>query len=78
MSDRRQKTRQMMLAFSEESRGEAPRASGGGSESLVVKRQTESPAPSTERLMEEVAERGNLNAAYKRVKANGEARASTG
>ena len=71
MSDKRQKTRQMMLAFSEESRGEAPSASGGGSESLAVKRQTESPAPSTERLMEEVAERENLNAAYKRVKANG-------
>jgi len=60
-----------MLAFTGESRGEAPIASGGGSESPAAKRETESPASSTEYLMEEVVERGNLNAAYKRVKSNG-------
>jgi RNA-directed DNA polymerase len=66
-TDKRPKT-QLVLAFVEESRGEAPRASGGGSESTKAVRQPESPAQ--EQLIEEVCERDNLRQAMKRVKAN--------
>ena len=68
MSDKQPKT-QKYLAFPEEGRGEAPRASGGGSESLAAKRMDESQA-STAFLMEEVCRRENLKAALKQVKAN--------
>jgi RNA-directed DNA polymerase len=68
MSDKRQKSL-VQLAFWPESRGEAPMAGQGGSESSVAKRETEGPA-STEFLMEEVCERENLRRALKRVMAN--------
>src|SRR5215467_393349 len=68
MSDRRQKN-QLELAFPAESRSEAPKAVGQGTESLAAKRRTESPAI-TERLMEEVCERENCKQALRRVKAN--------
>jgi RNA-directed DNA polymerase len=80
MSDRRQKNRlahgdsavsnqQMVLAFAEENRSEAPNGLGGGTESLAGKRGTESPAIG-EQLMEEVCERENCKQALARVKAN--------
>jgi RNA-directed DNA polymerase len=80
MSDKRQKNQlthngnvvraqQMELAFTDESRSEAPRVSGEGTESLVVKRRAESPAMD-EQLMEEVCERENCKQALTRVKAN--------
>src|SRR5262252_8847678 len=68
MSDKRQKN-QLVLAFMEESRSEAPRASVGGTESLAAKRQSESPAIG-EQLMEEVCGRENCKQALARVKAN--------
>lgn len=68
MSDKQPKT-QKYLAFPEEGRGEAPRASVEGSESLVAKRMGESQA-STGFLMEEVCQRENLKAALRQVKAN--------
>jgi len=68
MSDKRQKN-QLVLAFLDESRSEAPRVSGEGTESLAGKRGTESPAID-EQLMEEVCERENCKQALKRVKAN--------
>jgi RNA-directed DNA polymerase len=68
MSDKRQKN-QLMLAFAEENRGEAPNGLGGGTESLAAKRGTESPAIG-EQLMEEVCERENCKQALARVKAN--------
>jgi len=68
MSDRRQKN-QLELAFPAESRSEAPKAAGQGTESFAAKRRTESPAI-TERLMEEVCERENCKQALRRVKAN--------
>lgn len=68
MSDKRQKT-QLVLAFMEESRSEAPTASVEGTESLAAKRGAESPAI-IERLMEEVCERENCKQALARVKAN--------
>ena len=68
MSDKRQKN-QLVLAFTEEGRSEAPKASQGGTESFTAKRETERPA-SHEQLMEEVCERENCWQAYKRVKAN--------
>lgn len=67
MSDKRQKN-QLVLAWAEESRSEAPRESVEGTESLAVKRRAESPA--TEQLREEVCERENCKQALKRVKAN--------
>ena len=71
MSGQRQKNRpeQGVLAFPAESRSEAPKAAARGSETLVAKRQTESPA-GTERLMEEVCELENCKQALRRVKAN--------
>ena len=68
MSDKRQKN-QLLLAFMEESRSEAPRVSNEGTESLAVKRGTESPAIG-EQLMEEACERENCKQALARVKAN--------
>jgi RNA-directed DNA polymerase len=68
MSDKRQKN-QLVLAFTEEGRSEAPKASQEGTESFTAKCETEGPA-SHEQLMEEVCERGNCWQAYKRVKAN--------
>jgi RNA-directed DNA polymerase len=68
MSDKRQKN-QLVLAFTEEGRSEAPKASQEGTESRTAKCETERPA-SDEQLMEEVCERENCWQAYQRVKAN--------
>src|SRR6266852_8990215 len=68
MSDKRQKN-QLMLAFTDESRSEAPMVSAEGTESVVAKRGTESLATG-EQLMEEVCERENCKQALARVKAN--------
>jgi RNA-directed DNA polymerase len=68
MDDRRQKN-QLVLAFMEEYRGEAPKGLQEGTESSEGKRGTESPAIA-EQLMEEVCERENCKQALKRVKAN--------
>ena len=68
MDDKRQKN-QLVLAFMEEDRGEAPKVLLEGTESSAAKRGTESPAI-TEQLMEEVCERENCKQALKRVKAN--------
>ena len=68
MDDKRQKN-QLVLAFLEESRSEAPTASVEGTESLAAKRTAESPAIG-EQLMEEVCERENCKQALARVKAN--------
>jgi RNA-directed DNA polymerase len=68
MGDKRQKN-QLVLAFMEEDRGEAPKGLREGTESCAGKRGTESPAI-TEQLMEEVCERDNCKRALKRVKAN--------
>ena len=68
MGDKRQKN-QLELAFTDESRSEAPRVSAEGTESLAAKRRAESPAIG-EQLMEEVCERDNCKRALARVKAN--------
>ena len=68
MSDKRQKNR-LMLAFTDESRSEAPMVSAEGTETVVAKRGTESLAMG-EQLMEEVCERENCKQALARVKAN--------
>jgi RNA-directed DNA polymerase len=68
MSDQRQNN-QLVLAFEEENRGEAPNGLAGGTESLAAKRGTESPAIG-EQLMEEVCERENCKQALARIKAN--------
>ena len=68
MGDKRQKN-QLVLAFLEEYRGEAPNGLPEGTESSAGKRGTESPAI-TEQLMEEVCGRENCKQALKRVKAN--------
>jgi len=68
MGDKRQKN-QLVLAFMEEDRGEAPKDLQEGTESSAGKRGTESPAI-TEQLMEEVCERENCKQALKRVRAN--------
>ncbi|MCB0358663.1 MAG: group II intron reverse transcriptase/maturase [Bdellovibrionales bacterium] len=60
---------QMLLAFMQEGRGEAPRACMGGTEPPAVKRDAESPAED-ERLMEVVCNRENLGKALQRVQAN--------
>jgi RNA-directed DNA polymerase len=67
MNDKRQNN-QLELAFQEEGRSEAPRASGRGTETFVAKRRAESPAE--EQLMEEVCERENCKQAMARVKSN--------
>jgi RNA-directed DNA polymerase len=70
MSDKRQKNQlQMVLAFTDEGRGEAPKARREGTESLTAKREEESPAL-TEQVMEEVCGRENCLRALRRVKAN--------
>ncbi len=70
MGDKRQKNQlQMVLAFDDEGRSEAPRARREGTESLTAERRIESPAP-VEQVMEAVCERGNCLRALKRVKAN--------
>jgi RNA-directed DNA polymerase len=68
MSDKRQKN-QLVLAFTEEGRSEAPKTSQEGTESPTAKCETERPA-NHEQLMEEICERENCWQAYKRVKAN--------
>src|SRR5271168_1807667 len=68
MSDKRQNN-QLVLAFLDESRSEAPRESEEGTESLAAKRGTESPAI-VEQWIEEVCERENCKQALARVKAN--------
>ena len=68
MSEKRQKN-QLVLAFTEMSRSEAPRDSAEGTESLMAKRTAESPAHS-EQLMEEVCGRKNCQQALARVKSN--------
>src|SRR5690242_20863364 len=67
ITDKRQKS-QYSLAFPEESRGAAPTAFEGGTESELAKRTAES--PTTEQWMEEVCERENCKQALRRVKAN--------
>ena len=67
-SDKRQKN-QLVLAFTEESRSEAPTASAEGTESPAAERSAESSAIG-EPLMEEVCERENCKQALERVKAN--------
>ena len=68
MGDKRQKN-QLVLAFMEEDRSEAPKCLLEGTESSVGERGIESPAIA-EQLMEEVCERENCKQALKRVKAN--------
>lgn len=68
MSDKRPNN-QLVLAFAEVSRSEAPRDSDEGTESFAAKRDAESPA-SSEQLMEEVCGRKNCQQALARVKAN--------
>jgi RNA-directed DNA polymerase len=67
MSDKRQNN-QLVLAFAEMSRSEAPRDSVAGTESFAAKREAESPA--REQLMEEVCGRQNCRQALARVKRN--------
>jgi hypothetical protein len=62
MSDKRQKN-QLVLAFTEEGRSEAPKASQEGTESRTAKCETERSA-NHEQLMEEVCERANCWQAY--------------
>src|SRR6201988_4680539 len=69
MSDKRQKN-QLVLAFAERDRSEAPKTSQEGTESLTAKCETERPAPE-EQWMEKVCQRENLWQAFKRVKGNG-------
>ena len=70
MSDKRQKNQlQMLLAFTDEGRSEAPKARREGTESLTAKRAHESPAL-LEPMMEEVCGRENCLRAIRRVKAN--------
>jgi RNA-directed DNA polymerase len=68
MNDKRPNN-QLVLAFAEVSRSEAPRESGEGTESFAAKREAESPA-SSEQLMEEVCGRKNCQQALARVKSN--------
>src|SRR5712691_833301 len=68
MSDQRQ-NHQLVLAFVEMSRSEAPRGSEEGTESLAAQRAAESPAR-IEPLMEAVCERSNCKQALARVKRN--------
>ena len=71
MSGQRQKNQpeQEVLAFPEESRSDAPKTTGKGTETLMAKRKSESLA-GTERLMEEVCELENSKQALQRVKSN--------
>jgi RNA-directed DNA polymerase len=67
--DEKRQNNQLVLAFMEEDRGEAPKGLPEGTESSAGKCGTESPAIA-EQLMEEVCERENCKRALKRVKAN--------
>ena len=69
MTGKRQKMIQLELALPMASRGEAPKASGKGTEPVAAERATESPA-SGEQMMEEICQRDNLIRAWKRVKSN--------
>jgi RNA-directed DNA polymerase len=70
MGDKRQKNQlQMVLAFTDEGRSEAPKARREGTESLTAQRGCESPAI-PEQVMEEVCGRENCLRALRRVKAN--------
>ena len=62
MSDKRQNN-QLVLAFAERSRSEAPRDSAGGTETLMAERKAESMA-SSKQLMEAVCERQNCKQAF--------------
>ena len=68
MAEKRQKTR-LKPAFTSEWRGETLRADGEGTEAAMTLHGSERPA-STERLMEEVCKRENVERALKRVRAN--------
>ena len=68
--DKRQKNPlQQLLAFPEAGRSEAPESLRQGTESLVAKHKSESPA-SSEQLMEEICQAENCKQALARVKAN--------
>jgi RNA-directed DNA polymerase len=67
--DEKRQNNQLVLAFMEEDRGEAPKDLPQGTESSAGKCGTESPAIA-EQSMEEVCERENCKRALKRVKAN--------
>jgi RNA-directed DNA polymerase len=69
LKDDKQQNIQMQLDFSAELTGEAREAGREEAESPRATNGSENPA-STNRLMEEVCERGNLEAALQRVKAN--------
>jgi RNA-directed DNA polymerase len=62
---RRQKTKQLVLPL--ESRGEAPRGQRSGESSTAA---NGNERPGTDRLMDEVVQRGNAKAALKRVRQN--------
>ncbi len=68
MGVKRQKN-QMLLAFMQDSRGEAPRACVGGTEPPMAKQEPESPAED-ERLMEAICDRENLWKALTKVRSN--------
>ena len=70
MGRKRQKMIQLRLAFPEEGRGEAPKATEEGTELSTAEQATESPARGKQ-LMEEKCQRDNLIRALKRVKRNG-------
>lgn len=67
MSEQRQKI-QLELALPGAREGEARTARRRGTESLMAKGGTESPA--TERMMEKICEAGNLSRALQQVRAN--------
>jgi RNA-directed DNA polymerase len=69
MADGKRQKIQGVLAFEPVLEGEAPRREDEGAEPFAAGSEAESPA-STESLMEEVAEAGNLRKALKRVMAN--------
>ena len=66
--DGKQRKIQLELAFTTTIRGEASKTVGEGTEPTTAKSATERPA--TERLMEEVCERENVNKALRRVRSN--------
>ncbi len=76
MSDKRQNN-QLVLAFAEMSKSEAPRDSVEGTEALMAKREAESKADS-EPLMEAVCERKNCEQAWLESRATKVALVSTG
>ena len=67
-NNKRQKN-QLVLAFTDEGRSEAPRAAEEGTELFLAKHKAESPAIGKQ-LMEEVCEQENCKQAMARVKAN--------